>query len=253
MKIDPGEMIMSGVWQTIEIGGKSADVFEPAGPPRFGLLFLHDEDSETLRERLLFTELLQQLKLACICPHGKQSWWLDGIDPDFDPVLSSEKYVVNRVRPFFAERWGFAARGVALLGIGMGGQGALRLAFKHRGLFPIVAAIAPALDFHDKYNEGTPLDNMFESKEQCRQDTALLHVPPHDYPPHLFFCIDPSDRQWYRGNDRLHEKLNALGIEHRWEFALQGGGHSWEYFDRMAEPALKFILSGLEQESRRLL
>ena len=47
--------------------------------------------------------------------------------------------------------------------------------------------------------------------------------------------------------------MNALGVEHRWEFALQGGGHTWEYFERMAEPALRFLFAGLEHESRRLL
>lgn len=244
---------MSGVWQTIDIAGKPADIFTPEGKPRFGVLFLHDEDGETLRDRFVFTQLLGELRLACLCPHGKQSWWLDKVCAEFDPTVSAEGHVVERVRPYFAERWGLGPRGVALLGIGMGGQGALRIAFRQRGLFPVVAAIAPSLDFHEKYNEGTPLDDMYESKEQCRQDTALLHVPPHDYPPHLFFCIDPADRQWYRGNDRLHEKLNALGIDHRWEFALQGGGHAWEYFERMAEPALRFAFAGLEHESRRLL
>lgn len=244
---------MSGTWQTAEIAGKPADVFEPEGRPRFGVLFLHDEDEETLRDRPVFTDLFEELKLACICPHGKQSWWLDRPYPEFDPTISAERFLIERVRPYFAERWSLGPRGVGLLGIGMGGQGALRLAFKHRGLFPAVAAIAASLDFHEKYNEGTPLDDMYESKEQCRQDTALLHVPPHDYPPHLFFCVDPADRRWVRGNDRLHEKLNALGIEHRFEFALQGGGHTWEYFQRLAEPAVRFLHAGLEQESRRLL
>lgn len=244
---------MSGVWQTVDIAGKSADVFTPKAPPRFGVLFLHDEDGETLCDRLIFTQLFDELKLACVCPHGKQSWWLDKVHAGFDATVSAEKYVVERVRPFFNELGRFGPRGVGLLGIGMGGQGALRLAFRHRGLFPVVAAIAPSLDFHEKYNEGTPLDEMYESKEQCRQDTALLHVPPHDYPPHLFFCIDPADRAWFRGSDRLHEKMNALGIEHRWEFALQGGGHTWEYFERMAEPAVRFLYAGLEHESRRLL
>ena len=94
---------------------------------------------------------------------------------------------------------------------------------------------------------------MYDSKEQCRQDTALLHVPPHDPPPHIYFCIDPEDADWYRGNDRLHEKLGALGVEHTADLTTSGGGHSWEYFDRMAEPALRFVHQGLEKESRRLL
>src|SRR5438874_8311971 len=60
---------------------------------------------------------------------------------------------------------------------------------------------------------GTSLGEMYDSKEQCRQDTALMHIHPSEHPPHVFFAIDPEDADWYRGNDRLHEKLGALGVE----------------------------------------
>jgi S-formylglutathione hydrolase len=135
----------------------------------------------------------------------------------------------------------------------MGGQGALRLAFKHPRLFPVAAAIAPSLDYHERYGEGSPLDEMYDSKEQCRQDTALMHIHPSEYPPHLFFCVDPDDDRWYRGNDRLHEKLTALGVPHTADLATRAGGHSWAYFNHMAERAVRFVVLGLEQESRRLL
>jgi S-formylglutathione hydrolase len=244
---------LNGTWRKEEIGGKPADIFVPDAKPRFGVLFLHDTDQETLADNPVFTELLNELQLACVCPHGKQCWWIDGICPEFDPKISAERHLLERVLPYFGETWKLHERSIGLFGIGMGGQGALRLAFRHAKTFPVVAGIAAALDFHELYNQGTPLDEMYESKEQCRQDTALLHVPPHDYPPHIYFCIDPADRRWFRGNDRLHEKLNALGIEHRFDYALQGGGHTWEYFGRMAEATLRFVVAGLEHESRRLL
>ena len=126
------------------------------------------------------------------------------------------------------------------------------MAFKHPDLFPAVAAIAPALDYHELYGRGTPLDAMYDSKEQCRQDTALLHVHPVHYPPHIFFCIDPDDG-WYRGCDRLHEKLSALGVPHEADLTTRAGGHSWAYFDHMAERVEHFVHAGLGQESRRLL
>jgi S-formylglutathione hydrolase len=94
---------------------------------------------------------------------------------------------------------------------------------------------------------------MYDSREQCRQDTAILHVPPHHPPPHIHFCIDPDDDQWYRGNDRLHEKLAALGIEHTADLTTRAGGHTWEYFENMAAPVLQFLLTALDKESRRLL
>src|SRR5947209_6680638 len=245
---------MNGTWTTVDIGGKPADVYEPAaGKPRFGVLHLHGGSLETLRDRPAFTRLFDELKLACVCPHGGRCWWVDRLCPAFDPAVSPERHLTGRVLPFFRQRWGLAPRAVGVQGISMGGQGALRLAFKHPDLFPVVAGIAPALDYHELYGEGTPLDGLYDSKEQCRQDTALMHVPPSGAPPHIFFCIDPDDARWYRGNDRLHEKLAALGIAHELDLNTRAGGHSWEYFNRMAERALRFVNAGLEQEGRRLL
>src|SRR5205807_5164777 len=97
------------------------------------------------------------------------------------------------------------------------------------------------------------IDDMYDSKEQCRQDTVPMHVHPGRFPAHLFFCIDPGDADWWRGNDRLHEKLNALGVAHEVDLTTRAGGHSWAYFDHMAERVLRFLYAGLDHESRRLL
>src|SRR5262249_53159140 len=155
-------------------------------------------------------------------------WWTDHICREFDEAISPERYILEQVVSYFADCWHILPPGIGLLGISMGGQGALRLAFRHPRTFPVVAGIASALDFHERYGEGTPLDDMYDNKEQCRQDTAIMHVPPYDYPPHIYFAVDPRDIDWYRGNDRLHEKLSALGISHVADLTREGGGHSWE-------------------------
>jgi S-formylglutathione hydrolase len=246
---------MKGEWTTVPIAGKSADVFDPPGParPRFGVLHLHGHSRETIRDRPAFSRWLDEFHLACVCPHGQRCWWVNRICAEFDASISPERYLLEGVLSFFRERWGLEPPAIGLQGISMGGQGALRLAFKHPKLFPVVAAIASAVDHYELYAQGTTLDAMYDSKEQCRQDSAPMHVPPVGYPPFVFFCIDPVDQRWYRGNDRLHEKLNALGIEHEIDFTTQAGGHSWNYFDRMAERVVKFVHAGLEQQSRRLL
>jgi S-formylglutathione hydrolase len=188
-----------------------------------------------------------------VSPHGQRSFWLDRICAEFDASVSPEQYLLESVVPFMRERWSFGPRGIGIFGISMGGQGALRLAFRHPQTFAVAAGIASALDFHEWYNQGTPLDDMFTSKEQCRQQTALMHIHPHDWPPHLFFAIDPEDVDWFRGNDRLHEKLGALGVPHTIDFTTTAGGHTWDYFNKMAEPTIRFLADGLEKESRRLL
>jgi S-formylglutathione hydrolase len=241
------------VWQSIIIAGKPADLFEPAGRPRFGLLFLHGIGGETLRDNPLYTKLFADEQLAVISPHGGRYWWTDRLCAEFDAALTAEQHLLQSVLPFFRDRWGIAPPGIGLFGISMGGQGALRLAFKQARTFPVVAGIASALDCQEVYGQGTPLDDLYDSKEHCRQDSAILHVHPTHFPPHIFFCVDPADSDWYRGNDRLHEKLAALGIPHEMDLATEAGGHSWQYFDHMAERTVRFLVNGLEKESRRLL
>jgi S-formylglutathione hydrolase len=236
---------MNGTWSSAEIAGKPADVYDPPGPgrPRFDVLYLHDYDRLTLRGQPAFTQLFDELRLACVCPPGGRSWWADRVCAEFDAQITPERYLLGSVLPFFQQRWGLGPRAVGLLGIGMGGQGALRLAFKHPETFPAVAAIAPAIEYHELYGRGEPLDEMYDSKEQCRQDTTPMHVHPSHYPPHLFFALGPEDA-WFRGNDRLHEKLNALGVPHEADFTPRAG---------VAERAVRFLYAGLEQEGRRLL
>jgi S-formylglutathione hydrolase FrmB len=244
---------MDGTWTRVEIAGKPGDAFDPPGRPRFAILDLHPLGGPTLAERPVLTRLLAENGLAAVCPHGDESWWADRLCPPFDPARTAEAYLLQDVVPFIRERWGFAPPAIGLTGIGMGGQGALRLSFKHPRLFPAVAAIAPALEYHDRYGRGSPLDDMYDSKEQARQDTAILHVHPAHQPPHLFFCVDPHDREWWRGCDRLHEKLNALGVPHEADLTTKAGGHTAEYFNAMAERAVRFVVAGLQEQAKRLM
>ncbi len=244
---------MNGTWSEIQWAGKTVEIYEPPGKPRFGSLFLHPYGLETLRGRGAFTTLFDKYGMVCVCPHGQRSWWVDRVCTEFDPVLTPEKHLVENVLPLFQTRWNLRDRTIGVFGISMGGQGALRLAFRYPQLFPVCAGIASALDMHEFHGSGSPLDEMYGSKEQCRQATAILHIHGSQWPPHLFFCVDPDDELWYRGNDRLHEKLRALGVPHTADLTTQAGGHSWQYFEHMAEPALRFIHDGLVSESRRLL
>jgi S-formylglutathione hydrolase len=246
---------MRSTWTQEAIAGHAVDIYTPpdVGRPSFALIFLHGVGQETLVGCDAFTTAFDLLGFACFSPHGKFSWWADRIDPEFDAKLTAEKYLLEQLLPAIRRRHEVGDRRVGLLGISMGGQGALRLAFKHPSLFPVVAAIAPAIEHNEYYGHGYSLDTMYDSKEQCRQDSVPMHVHPNDYPPHIFFCCDPTDADWFRGNDRLHEKLRALGIAHECDLTTEAGGHSWAYFNHMAEPAIRFVHERLMAQSRRLL
>src|SRR6516162_9112434 len=107
---------MTGNWTREIVGGKPADVYQPPGRARFGVLFLHPVGLETLSGNEAYTSLFAELGLACVCPHTGVSWWADRTCPTLGPV-TAEQHVLANVVPFFAERWGIHTPGIALLGI----------------------------------------------------------------------------------------------------------------------------------------
>jgi S-formylglutathione hydrolase len=242
-------------WTTTTIAGKPADMFTPRAAPRFSLLFLHPYGNETLAHPATnpaWTEALAAAGLACICPHAPQTWWSNRAYRAFDDTITAETHVVQQVLPWMRSRWALPDRAVALAGISMGGQGALRIAFRQASAFPVVASVAGAIDHYQHFDDYAELPDLYRNREHCRQDSATLHVPQRDPPRHIFIACDPADDVWFAGNDRLCEKLRAVGVPHTADLATSHGGHQWDYFNAMAEPVVRFCLAGLERESRRL-
>jgi S-formylglutathione hydrolase len=230
------------VWTVSEIHGKSVNLFVPTtGRPIGGMIYLHDRDGVSLRDMPCAASWVESNRLAVACPHGGECWWTDRDWPPFDAQQSAECWLMNKLLPDLKVRWGDA--GFALAGIGMGGQGALRIAFKHPELFPIVAAHDAAVDFHDLYYEGTALDEIYPSREHCRQDSPVLQISQLKQPRHIYFACDPESR-WERGNDRLHEKLMALGVEH--QFVM-------EKDKARPETMFHFVEQAFATEGRRLI
>src|SRR5437867_3550823 len=92
-----------GGWQTVEVAGKPCDVFEPPERGPFVLLFLHGVGMETLAGNLVWTGLLEENRLATVCPHGKRSWWTNRICAEFDPKLTAERHLIENVLPFIRD------------------------------------------------------------------------------------------------------------------------------------------------------
>jgi hypothetical protein len=204
-------------------------------------------------------DLFQQTHLPATPTLGVALLLSDGTNCDFVPQLLQASFAVitlgNHPEDWLdpqAETWvrtDLAARlcsehGVnilALCGTGTGGHAALRLAFRHHALFPAVATWNAMMDLHDAYGSGTILDDLYASREACRQDTAILQIRPFHTPPHIAFACEPGIAA-YRGNDRLHEKLRAIGVAHT--------------FDREADAEARMVTGVVEamaKQSRRLI
>lgn len=237
--------MLPGLTRT-EIAGKPADIFEPATPLPFTVIWLHDDSGESPATSPVITTALRKHRLRCVAPHAGRSWWVDRVSSEFDPITTPERFLLDDVLPWCGSRWNVGPSGIAVAGIGMGGQGALRLAFRHPGRFPIAGSIAGTLDYHERHGHGTPLDELYPSRENARQDTAILHIHGHDWPPHIWFACSP-DATAHRGNDRLHEKLAAIGVPHTSDLDTRAEP------EQFLDPLFTFLGAALERESRRLM
>ncbi|MBT5020259.1 alpha/beta hydrolase-fold protein [bacterium] len=230
------------MWKQIKIDGKNADVFLPdKRTSDHAVVYLHAHGEERLSENEDFTKLFEQYGYPVICPRGKKSWWLDRICEDFDEQLTPMDYVRTHVVNWIEKELQIVAPNLALLGVSMGGQGALNISYRHARTFPVVAAISSAIDFYKAYGQGYPLDQIFETKEEARQESATLHIHPLNWPKFQFFACDPMDKTWFAGNEILASKLSSSGIMYECDLKTSHGGHNWLYFTVMAERCMEFI------------
>lgn len=243
-----------GLWSQVEIAGKAADVYEPHNTscPDRVILHLHGHGLETLKENPHFSAELDRLGFRVVCPHGQRSWWLDTICEEFDPTVTPLAFVRKQIVSFIRERWNVSVPQIGLTGISMGGQGVLQLAYRFGREFPVVAAISPAVDFHNWYGRGLPLDQMFPNQEEARQQTATLHLMPLDWPRHQLIVCDPNDVEWIESSERLTSKLYSSGIPFESDLETSNGGHSWDYFNSMASRAISFVAERLDEDRKRL-
>ena len=245
-----------GEWSQIELAGHTCHVFEPTVASEHGytVVYLHGLGQERLEEYPCWTELFNRHGLRVIAPMTRRSWWTDRICSEFDSRISAERYVLDVVVPHAAERWSSQPPRLALLGVSMGGQGALRMALKHPDTFPVCAALSPAIDYQRRFDEGDEtLPLMYDDPESARQDTATLHIHPLYWPRNMWFCCDPTDYAWYDSSERLRMKLAALGVPHDYDLETEAGGHGFVYYNAMADRATAFIVEKLEKERLRVI
>ena len=244
-------------WSSVALAGHDCRVCVPPEPlPGRAVVLLHDLRGELAADVTPLGAACVAAGLTVIAPRTGRSWWLDRPMAGCPAGLTPERLVVDHVVPEIGRRFDVRPPGLAVMGIGMGGQGALRLAYRHPAVFPVTAAIAPAIDFHrgmreaGEHDDGDLFDTLWETFgdiERARQDTAILHVHPLNWPRHHFFASDPADARWHDGADRLHGKLVALGIPHTAMLEPTP-----DFLATATAAAVRFVCAALEQESRRL-
>ena len=243
-------------WTKTEIEGHECEVFEPSkmNDHNFTLIYLHGVHGGRLADNPPFAEAFEARGLRVFCPISGPSWWTNRIWSGFDQDISTETYLIDRFLPHLAKAYECEPPRLGLFGTSMGGQGALRLSYKYPDKFPVVAGISPAIDYQKYWKDGDEvLMNLYDDPEEARQETAILHIHPLNWPRQQFFCCDPTDHYWYDSSDRLRMKLYSLGVPHECDLETQAGGHGFQYYNVMAEKVIEFLFNGLGKERLRIV
>ncbi|MBL8851296.1 MAG: hypothetical protein JNG89_16560 [Planctomycetaceae bacterium] len=234
-------------WTRISSDTRSGDCYVPSGDPApHALLYLRDRHSDSPSDDAGLTRELQRHRLRVYSPAVDGCWWVDRPCEAFGGDVPSPLHWLQQVAAAdIALRWGVAPRQIGLLGTGIGGHGVLQLAYRFPKQFPVVAAIAPAVDFHTHYHHEPVLQEVFSSAEAARQETATLRIHPLNWPPHQWIACDPRDPDWFDGCERLASKLSSIGIPFESDLKSSIEGARRDYERAMLPRALEFLTQRL--------
>ncbi|HEV8254777.1 MAG TPA: alpha/beta hydrolase family protein [Vicinamibacteria bacterium] len=179
---------------------------------------------------------------------GGNSFYLNGPSGKYQDLVTRD--AVSHVESTYRVAAGRTRR--ALLGISMGGYGALRIALSQPEVFGAVAAHSAMLlekpptredgarggqmmAFHRVF--GDPIDAALWT---ASDPLALAQKVDPKAVPALYFDCGTEDRYGLAaGNQELHRRLEARGIAH--EFGLYPGDHGYAYVQTVLGRSLRFI------------
>ena len=158
------------------------------------------------------------------------SWYFDSPE---NASLRMETYVTQELLPYIDSAYHThpMAQGRAIMGLSMGGHGALFLALRHQELFGWAGSMAGGVDFSPFTNHWdipSLLGPFTKNKKRWMEYTVNYHALTLDSVEVQLMIDCGEDDFFLEGNNALHDILAERGIEHRYN--IYPGGHSASYW-----------------------
>jgi S-formylglutathione hydrolase FrmB len=212
----------------------------PEDVARPTVILLHGPDESYLvwRERFgrELVDLARELNVNLLMPDGDPyGWYLDS------PVKRDsrvETYIMRELLPDAAGRFLLDPGRVGLLGVSMGGHGALTLALKYPGKFRSVASISgiTVLESHIGDPAGTPPMRVesvlgpYRTQGRLWRQNSAYHMARRDPAAAgqtwIDLTVGVADAVALAENRQFHRLLNDLGVAHGYREGQQGA-HDW--------------------------
>ncbi len=174
--------------------------------------------------------------LILVMPEGEPSYYTNSVDRPKDRF---EDYIVKDLIADVESRFPVDASRRAIVGVSMGGFGAIKLALKYPELYSFVGALSPAIDVPSRpfsikrisqYRYHASIFGPWGSQTRKENDPFVLarQVDPGKVP---FMFISCGEQEGLLPSNRQFAAL--LGErKFRFEFHPGPGGHNWDQWNR---------------------
>ncbi len=186
-------------------------------------------------------------ELILVMPEGESSYYTNSVDRPKDKF---EDYIVGDLTADAEARFPADPTRRAIVGVSMGGFGAIKLALKHPGLYRFVGALSPAIDVPSRpfsikrisqYRYHASIFGPWDGAMRKANDPFVLarQVDPDRIPFMVITCgtqegLLPSNRQF----------ATLLAERHfRFDFSPRPGGHNWNQWNERVPEVFASLLS----------
>lgn len=198
--------------------------------------------SDWIRKVPVIASYADQYKVIIVCPDGGFAGWY--FDSPVDKKSQYETFITGELLPWVDKHYPtFSARSKrAILGLSMGGHGALYLAIEHQDLFGAAGSMSGAVDITalaGSFDIAKLLGpySQFPKRWEAHSVLYLTHKLVNDSLKIIIDC--GSDDFLYQQNLALHKKLLYDKIDH--DFITRPGAHTWDYWANSVQFELLFM------------
>ena len=203
-------------------------------------------------ENWLSDEMVRKYNVAVVSPNGENSFYLNGLSSGHDFASMVGEELVDYVRKTF----GIAQRpeDTYIMGISMGGFGALRTALAYPEVFGKAAGLSSALIVHDiahmKEGDSNPMANYFyyrecfgdlETVEESRNnpETLVKELKAAGKKlPEIYMCCGTEDFL-IENNRAFHRFLQEQDVPH--QYHESPGVHDVKFWDEYVPKAVEWM------------
>ena len=186
-------------------------------------------------------KLADDYAMMIVCADGKTSWYFDS---PVNPALKYDTYVSSELVSWIDQHYATINNkaGRAIMGLSMGGHGALYLAFKHPDVYGAAGSMSGGVDIRPFPNNWDITKTLGDIKAQPANwekytVTNMIGLLKADHPALLIDC--GTKDFFYKVNLEFHNKLLESNIAH--DFIVRDGGHDVDYWSNSINYQLLFM------------